>query len=284
MGKELDLEKEKLRTLIICEYRYNHNHGPNGRFTFSKGGGGLSWAKKVGENAEKVQGRLSNNYSPFQKEAVDMEKVKDRGGMTDAEAKQAVKQAEKVFEEAASKEPTITNDVVSSVQEAGGQMDGLDYRLKQPTSMAGKIGADAKLHGTTYAVEAASIKDSVRYTAVMSENNFTQGYQNIKASMEAKGYTEVRCKNFYEMYSKGTADQKAVQCVYADKSGFRFEFQFHTAASLGAKELNHPLYEQQRKAKTPDKIKKQLSTVMKNIGSSVANPVGVMNIKSHDNT
>ena len=283
MDKELLLQRAKLQTLILCEVRYNHNHGKNGRFTFSDGtsGGRVTFKKRIAKEAEKVQSRLSNEAKPFQKEAVSMEDVKDRGKLSDKEAEECVRLAEGVFDEAASKEPTITRDVIASAEEAGGQMYGLDYRMKQPTSMAGKIGADARDEGKSFEETAENIKDAVRYTVVLPENGFTSGYETIRRSMESRGYTEVRCKNFFQRFKEGKSDQKAVQCVYADSSGFTFEFQFHTAASQGAKEINHPLYEKQRKATTKAKTKATLSKIMNKNGTYVPNPVGVMNIKDH---
>jgi len=286
---ELSLLKEKTKTLTITEVRFNHNHGKDGRFTSGGGsksggsGGGASGsvADSVKAETDKVKSRLSNNYSPIKKQEIDMAEVKSRGGLTDEEAKASAKVAEKVFSEASAKEPIITDDIVSSVSDVGGQMYGLEFRLKQPTSLAGKIGADAKEDNISFAEAGASIKDSVRYTAVIDEGNFTKGYQDIKSSLESKGYTEVRCKNFYDTYSKGKSDQKAVQCVYEDKSGFKFELQFHTPSSQGAKELNHPLYESQRKATTSDARKKELSAQMREIGTHVPDPKGVMSIKSH---
>lgn len=55
MGKELELLKEKLRTIIICEIRFNPNHAQNGRFTFGSGGasgGSGSSFTKANENTQ----------------------------------------------------------------------------------------------------------------------------------------------------------------------------------------------------------------------------------------
>lgn len=288
MDHELDLLKEKTTTLVLSA-RFNPNHGKDGRFTV--GGGGNKTGSGAGNSndlgqavkneSDKVKSRLSNEAKPIKKQDVDMAEVKSRGAVNDAQARECVAIANNVYDQAASKEPTITNDVVSSVEDVGGAMYGLDYRLKQPTSMAGKIGADANEDGISFEQAGANIKDSVRYTAVLNQNTFTQDYQTIKASMESKGYTEVRCKNYYDMYENNKSCQKAVQCVYSDSSGFNFEFQFHTVSSQGAKELNHPLYEQARKATTSDSERKKLESTMRDIGSNVPNPPDVMTIKSH---
>ena len=274
------------------EERFNPNHdGKTGRFAPKGGGGasgggggdGKSVADQVKEKTELVKSRLTNNVEPFKKETeIDMKEVKERGNLTDAEAKECLAIADNVFDKASKKEPQITEDVVSSVDNAGGEMYGLGFRLKQPSSMAGKIGEDAKEGGVSFEDAGSDIKDAVRYTAVMDSANFTSGYNNIKSSLEEKGYKEVRCKNFYEMYDNGTQCQKAVQCVYQDPSGYKFELQFHTPESQGAKELNHPLYEEFRKKTTSESRKDQLFDQMYEHGQYVNNPSGVMSIKSHN--
>ena len=171
---------------------------------------------------------------------------------------------------------------MSSVAGASGQMYGLDYRLKQPTSLAGKIGEDSKTDGVSFDSASSNIKDAVRYTAVLDDANFTDGYGKIKGSLESKGYTEVRCKNFYQGYEDGKQCQKAVQCVYENPDGYKFELQFHTANSQGAKELNHPLYEEFREKTTSNERKDVLFDQMVENGKYVKNPKGVMGIKSHN--
>lgn len=282
---ELELLKEKTRTLDI---RFNPNHGKDGKFAPKGGaGGGFSgginkYSESVKNETEKVKGRLSNDVRPFQKEAApNMQKIKERGGVNDADAKVCADIAEGVYKEAAAKEPAITKDIVSSVEGVNGKMYGLDYRLKQTTSMAGKIGADANSDNITFQQAGANIKDAIRYTAVMDEKNFTNDYRQIKSNLESKGYKETRCKNFYDMYENGKSSQKAVQCVYEDPSGYKFELQFHTPTSQGAKELNHPLYEKQREATTSEKEKKALGAQMTAIGKNVPNPPDVLTIKSH---
>ncbi len=235
-----------------------------------------------------IEDRMSNKVKPFKKEdKVDMSKVKSRGNLTDSEAKETVSLAEAVYSKAAKVEPQITKDVLSAVEGVGASMYGLDYRLKQPTSMAGKIGGDAKdeqAKGKTFSFKDAAddIKDAVRYTTVIDENNFTNGYNKIKASMEAKGYKEVRCKNYYELYETGDSCQKAVQCSYQNKDGYTFELQFHTIRSLGIKEnYNHKLYEISREKTTPKTESEKLNAIMTSFGTYVNNPKDVFTIKSH---
>jgi hypothetical protein len=63
------------------------------------------------------------------------------------------------------------------------------------------------------------------------------------AALYAKGYKKIRLKN-----SWGNKDSyKGVNAVFETPNGYEFELQFHTKASLAAKEKAHKLYEEQRK-------------------------------------
>ena len=294
-----ELLNEKKKTLQL---RYNHNHGADGKFTSGGGGGGSgsggsngsggsggsnsgsskNYKNAVAAETKKVMEKASNDVQPFKKEeSINMEKVKQRGGVDDAGAKECAAIAENIYNEAAAHEPQITADVISSVEGVDGKMYGLKARLKQPTSMAGKIGQDSKEDNLTFTEAGDNIKDAVRYTAIVDEKNFTNNYNTIKSSLEDKGYKEVRCKNFYELYANGKSEQKAVQCIYEDPQGYKFELQFHTPTSQGAKELNHPLYEEQRAATTSNERKIELGKEMREIGSNVSDPPGVLTIQSH---
>lgn len=280
---------------IIEIVKYNPYHDARGRFTTGGAAGGtvVPYAGKsiitghktseanVKKHVQQVRKECSNAYSAIKKEDVDIDKVKQRGGCDDAEAQACVKLADNIFAKASAAEPQITNDVVSAVAANSGQMYGLSHRMKQTTSMAGKISADAKEDGISIEAAASKIKDSVRYTAIFEDGDFVAGYNSVKSELEAKGYTETRCKNFFQMYSDGTSCQKAVQCVYTNKEGLSFELQFHTYSTQGAKNVNHPFYEEQRAATTTDRRKSQLNAAMTQISSYSAVPDGVLDIKAH---
>ena len=275
---------------IIEVNKFNQYHDELGRFASKPGGslvgsngrnpltGALHSKRNVDRNEKHIRSQLGTDYSPVKKQATDLQKVKNRGGCTDEDAEKCAKLSDEVFEKARAQEPQITKDIVSAVNDNSGTMFGLDYRMKQNTSMAGKIAADSKEDGRTFEECAAGIKDAVRYTAVFETASFTAGYKNVKQALLSQGYEEVRCKNFYKMYEEGKSCQKAVQCVYKNKSGQMFELQFHTPRSLGAKEINHPLYEEQREKTTSKERFTALNNTMTKISANVPNPAGVMDI------
>lgn len=236
---------------------------------------------KVKAETMKVERNASNEINEFKKEEVNEKDIRERSGLTEQETKECIKVAEEVYAEAERVEPQISRDLVDSAKNANSRMYGLDFRMKQPSSLAGKIGSDSKIDGVSFKEAGANIKDAVRYTAIIDEKNFTSGYNQMKSSLESKGYKEVRLKNFYKMYEEKTQCQKAIQCVYENKDGYKFELQYHTSNSQGAKELNHPLYEEYRKAGTSDNRRKELYNEMVTIGSYVNNPKGVLDIKEH---
>lgn len=226
-----------------------------------------------------VKKRLSNDYEKFKKQNIDISNIKSRSGLTDYDAVQCGILSTKKFNEASKLEPTITKDVVSSVAKTGCKMYGLEYRLKQPTSMAGKIGSDSKEKGISFQDAANGIKDAIRYTAVSNTKDFVENYNNIKKNLEKRGYTETRCKNFFEKYKRGESMHKAVQCIYKNKDGYEFELQFQTPASQAAKELKIPIYEERRKIGISAQRARELETLMKNLAENVEDPPHIDRIK-----
>lgn len=238
--------------------------------------------KELPKKTEFVKNGMSLDVKPVEKESYDIAKAMKKSGCKDRKlAEKAGKLASDVFDKARKVEPQITNDVVGVVGALGGKMFGLAYRYKQSTSMGRKILKDASEEGISIEESAKNIKDAVRYTAIFDKGNFVDSYNKTKSELEAKGYKEVRCKNFYAKYENGKSCQKAVQCVYQNKDGYKFELQFHTIESQSIKEINHPLYERQRDKSTPKQEQDVLYERMKNLGEKVPNPDNIMSIKEH---
>ena len=226
-----------------------------------------------------VMKRLSNNYEKFNKQSIDISAVKARGALNNSESLKCVSLAAKKFTEASKLEPQITKDVVGAVSNSKGKMYGLEFRLKQPTSLAAKIGADSKEKNISFEDASKGIRDAIRYTTVSDTKNFVNNYSSIKKSLEDKGYSETRCKNFFEKYKRGEVMHKAVQCTYKNKNGYEFELQFQTPASQAAKELKIPIYEERRKAGISEKRALEVEARMRELAESVEDPPYIERIK-----
>lgn len=177
--------------------------------------------------------------------------------------------ASSVYRNAVRREPQITKDVSDSILKAGCKPYGLEHRLKTEQSISRKI----KLK--------KDIKDAARYTAILPEKDFVKDYRKIKRDLESKGYTETRCKNYFEQYKKGLVKHKSVQTNYKTRDGYIFELQFQTKASQNAKDKKVPLYEEVRNPKTSDKRRKELVRQMEVLANQVKDPEGINRIKEH---
>jgi len=234
--------------------------------------------EKFESTKESVKNSLSNTYKPFKRNPINVSEVRSRSGLNEADAKKCSDLATKEFNKVSKLEPRITKDIVDSVSKTSSKMYGLDFRLKQPTSMAGKIGSDAKEKDISFLDAAKGIKDAIRYTTVSNEKDFVKNYSNVKHILESKGYKEVVVKNYFDKYEKGEVMHKAVQCIFETPNGYKFEVQFQTPASQTAKELKLPIYEEIRKAGVSEKRAKELEQQMKDLAEKVPNPPNVFSI------
>ena len=177
--------------------------------------------------------------------------------------------------------PTQYEEKLKSIFNSGCKMYGLEYRLKQPTSMAGKIASDAKEKNISYKEAANGIKDSIRYTSVSNTKDFVKNYNAIKTDLEKKGYSEIKCKNYFVSFKQGKVMHKAVQSTFRDKIGNIFELQFQTPSSQAAKELKLPLYEERRKVGINEIRAKELESGMIYLAKKVKDPKDIDLILSH---
>lgn len=229
-----------------------------------------------------VLAKVSTNIKPIQKEPANIHGVIDRAKCSEDDARTCIKLADEIYARAASEEPRITKDITGIVNKTGFSMYGLDHRLKQPTSIAGKIGSDAKSNGVSYAEASKGIKDAVRYTTVSDNESFVSDYRTLKQGLESKGYEEVKCKNFFEKYRAGEVQHKAVQTTFKSPTGYEFELQFQTPESQAAKELKIPIYEERRKQGISSSRAKELEKQMRDLAEQVPYPDGIETIESHN--
>ena len=189
--------------------------------------------------------------------------------------------AMRISKRAKQKEPRITRDVTSVVQASGGSMYGLEHKLKTYDSILRKINTDSIEKGIDTRKAADDIKDAVRYTAIASDKNFVKCYAGVRRALERKGYTEIRCKNYFNLYAQGKVKHKSVQSVFEDQDGYRFEIQFQTPASQRAKDLKVPIYEERRKPGLSVERQRQLEEQMDILARQVPDPPGINKIQTH---
>lgn len=187
---------------------------------------------------------------------------------------------EQGYETARAMEPTITADLSEIVEESGGELTGLEFRLKTKESLERKVLSDMKLTGLSEEETLNYLYDVVRYTSLFNSDSLVQGYQRIVEKLREKGYNILRVKN---TMGKESASYWGINTVVENPKGYRFELQFHTPQSFQVKqELNHSLYEEQRSSNVSRQRFKELEEQMLSNNRMIKVPTNVSDIKSFD--
>lgn len=151
-----------------------------------------------------------------------------------------------VHQQAVQHEPDITSDVHEVAEAEGGDLYGLDFRVKSPDSLTRKI--KLKVDQSVPAEEAArSIADAVRYTMVFPTEDYADAVQDAAYRLEEKGYAILSQDNAWPSGD----DYSGLSFEMMTPWGVPMELQFHTPESYENKEHIHPLYEQKRDPANP---------------------------------
>lgn len=189
--------------------------------------------------------------------------------------------ARSIYKNSSKIEPKISRDVTDSIKSSGASIYGYEHRLKTEESLSRKIKKDSEEKNISLDEAAKGINDSIRYTSLSKDSDFVSSYNKVKQSLAEKGYTETKCKNYFDLYRQGKASHKQITCVYEDKDGNKFEIQFQTPSSIKAKEAKTPLYEEVRSSNVTPERKQELIRQMDDLAKTVKDPKDVYSIKSH---
>lgn len=158
-----------------------------------------------------------------------------------------IQRANEIHTQAILAEPKLTADMRAAMKGSGGELGGLEYRIKNQGSLAKKIRGNVE-EGKPFETQVVTdnIKDSVRYTAIFDEGDYVNGTQTAISRLRDEGY-QVDVKSFYVGEEAGLA-YKGVHGQATSPEGFKTELQFHTPASLEAKfsPQMHKVYDAQK--------------------------------------
>jgi hypothetical protein len=156
------------------------------------------------------------------------------------------------------------------------RLAGFANRFKGKDRLKEKVADEIRsTPGTTEAQALAVVPDAVRFTYLYSETAYTAGTRNDVERLEARGFVQVERRNTW------TSDQyKGINARWREpESGVLFEVQFHTQASLEAKELTHKAYERIRcmTGDTPEANREaaELKEFQREVNAKVPTPQGV---------
>lgn len=139
-------------------------------------------------------------------------------------------------------EPAVTKLLTNLAATYGGEMVGLDYRLKGRDSLMRKIANDAADMDISLEKSADMVTDALRYTMVFDRDNFVEAVQTVQTALAGQGFEmyDHKFRNYLN-----ASDYRGYNCVFTDGSG-NFELQFHTPDTIRVKHVSHQFYEQIR--------------------------------------
>lgn len=182
--------------------------------------------------------------------------------------------ADAFLERARNAEPDITRNMQDNADATGGEMVGLDYRLKDPESFKRKLATELAENGGDLDAALRDMKDSVRYTTTWDTDNYTQGVQDATQRLRDQGYEQVKWKP-----SWGDEGYRGVNSFWRDpQTGQVFEVQFHTPESFDAKMVTHGLYDEIRLLPEGHPRRVELERQQDEIFNNVPHPPGSENL------
>ena len=108
----------------------------------------------------------------------------------------------------------------------------LEHRIKSQDSLTRKILSDSHIKGISLEEAAEGIGDSLRYTMIVSEENYANVANKSLQQLQESGYTVNKIKNYW-----GDDIYQGVNVSLTTPDGVKMELQFHTEDSFYTKEI-----------------------------------------------
>lgn len=135
-----------------------------------------------------------------------------------------------------SKEPQITQNIVSICEKLGGKMYGLDQRIKSLSSIKDKINRNIKIYGMGIDDIKKDFGDGIRYTAIFNTAEFSDSVKRLLSEIQQNGYTIKKLKNrFLDHNGNPSTKYRDVISTLVSPEGIEFELQFNTVSGICAK-------------------------------------------------
>jgi hypothetical protein len=227
--------------------RGEKNYPSAGRVAWDAWGGdeAMAWSRSISERFEKHMPNRHDQSSHGRKNP-NFPRVTDKVAQS-IRNEEAVSRAIDLRAKYSAVENGRTELLSSLATSRGGEMTGLEYRLKDTDSLARKIEADSVEKKLSMEDAASRIYDVNRYTMQFDTQDFTANAQSTMSDLENEGFRVVEIKNTLK---NADAQYRGVN-VKLEKDGLGMELQFHTPESNEAKKVNHDLYAVYREETNP---------------------------------
>lgn len=186
--------------------------------------------------------------------------------------------AQELLAQAAGNEPRITEDLQIIASEVSAEMVGLENRFKSVESLTRKIIDMIKINSQVIEEIDEKINDALRYTLILSVENYADGFHNSIEKLWGNGYfvPENRIwnawKNIGTQFDKG---YRGINTTVISSQKQIFELQFHTEESFRLKTETHHLYQEMRDKDISEEREIKLVEMMKVKAAEVKRPEGI---------
>ena len=180
-------------------------------------------------------------------------------------------------------EAETTRSLANCVQNSGGYLDGLDNRIKSPTSLVEKVTERARLSGISTSEAVNELYDALRYTAVFPEEGHSDSAKRFLLGHKLS--TKHKLAWFKNYWSVDQNPYNGINTTYrigelGSDATVQYEVQVHTPASLALKsgEL-HSLYEQSRSVEITTEKREELLRRQFALSSALRYPDGIRKLE-----
>jgi hypothetical protein len=163
-------------------------------------------------------------------------------------------------------------------EDASRCLAGFEHCFKGEDRLKEKVADQLKSPSDLTASKALrAIPDVVRFTFCYQETAYANGVQVDVARLISRGFELMKLKNTWTSHQ-----YKGINTQWREReSGVRFEVQFHTWASLDAKELSHDAYNRLRGTETQDEEREELEGFQSRVNGKVPVPPDVGTIEDY---
>jgi hypothetical protein len=171
-------------------------------------------------------------------------------------------------------EPVITALLLDVAEEVGGELVGLEHRLKTRQSIVERITIELA-HEPGLTADEVRLKDALRYTVEVADAPVGAHLRAVRWTLDrltAAGYRVELVKNYWP----GGDTYSGINSILLTPSGQFFEVQFHTPLSFLTKMETHGAYEEYRRLDTPLERKREIFEETAALYNDIPIPGGIL--------
>lgn len=184
--------------------------------------------------------------------------------------------AKQLIENAKQNEPIITDDVLRIALLTELKVIGRENKFKSEKSLVRKLIDKSTFTRIPLPKVAKRINDTLRYTYLVSENNYAAALESVQYHFEKSGYVISKIFNAWELeQTPEDSGYRGVNITVISSQKQKFELQLHTEASFALKTETHGLYDEFRNPNTSETRKAEISDIVKEKAKTLKRPKGI---------